>query len=883
MSQPIRFDRPPGAGWFVLFVALLAPCLPLASLSAQCTLVCNQNLTISLDNTGHATVTTQLLAPNAGSSCPGPLEVKLYTAQGVQLSNPLNCSQIGQTITATVRHLSTGNSCSGNLEVQDALSPVLSCPEKTVLCNQDASVAAVGLPTMTDNCTPTPLLDYQIFDTETDLGCSGTHAGYPVIRRIDRQWTVTDANGNSSSCIQKIWLRRTTAADVVFPPNHDGFALPALACGQDPNDLDLTGQPTVGGQPIDNGGVCELGIAHTDQLINYCPPAGYTVVRTWTLVEFCTSTITQRIQLIKVEDKTPPVVSPPANLTVGTYGNDCSATITLPNASATDNCSAVTITAIWEYGTGFGPFTGLALGSHVVTYTATDACGNSASTTALVTVIDHSPPTPICTAALQVALSSSGTAYVNASALDAGSFDQCGPVMLAVSRDEVTYTPGILVSCADLDGPFPVTLRITDAVGLENFCIVNLTVRDFLKPVLLCPADLTLNCLQDPQDLNLTGQAAASDNCSMQSLEKTDLVTLDGCHLGTVLRSWKATDIVGNTKVCTQHITLAPINTMSVVFPPNVTVNSCSTVAATGPAATGQPVISGQSCFAPSVTYTDQVFQVPPPACFRIVRTWEVIDFCIHGPNGGLAGYWQSAQIVEVRDLVAPELSIPADLTLSPDQPGCLAQVSLADVVATDCSATVTVTHNSAYAAPGVNASGHYPIGQHAVTFSASDNCGNITQKTLHITVQDLTPPIAECLNGLSVNLGANGQAALQASLLNGGSTDNCSALDELVFVAFPSIFTCQSIGYQQVILTVIDDAGNVSSCNTLVNVEDNNLVCGTFLHDIGGTIRTPIGQPLAEIPVRLAGDGLTQTVDCDNAGYFSFNEVPAGAYTLTP
>lgn len=883
MSQPICFNCPPSAGRLALFVALLAAVWPLTSISAQCTLVCNQNLSVSLDNSGQAIITTQLIAPNASSSCPGPLEIKLYTSQGLPLVNPLNCNQIGQTITATVRHLGTGNTCSANIEVQDALSPVLTCPEKTVLCNQDASVAAVGLPTMTDNCTTPSLLDYQFIDTETDLGCSGTHAGYPVIRRIDRHWTVTDQQENSSTCVQKIWLRRTTAADVVFPPNHDGFALPSLACGQDPDDFELAGQPTAGEQPIDNGGICELGIGHTDQIINYCLPAGYTVVRTWTLVEFCTSTVTQRIQLIKVEDKTAPVVTAPNNLVVGTNGNNCSATVTLPVATATDNCSTVSTTAVWEYGNGYGPFTGVALGSHVVTYVATDACGNSASTTALVTVVDNSPPTAICTAALQVALSSTGTAFINATALNAGSFDQCSPVSLAVSRDEVTYTPGVLVDCADLSTPVPVTLRITDAVGLENFCIVAVAVRDFLKPVLLCPADVTLNCLQDYRALSLTGQAVASDNCVLQSLDSTNFATLDGCHTGMITRFWKATDAAGNTKLCTQHIIVTPINTLVVVFPANVTVNSCGSPFSTEPAATGQPVISGQSCFQPSVTFTDQIFQVAPPACFRIVRTWKVIDFCLYNPNGGTAGYWQHAQVVDVRDNIAPGLSIPADLTVSPDQPGCMAQVVLSDAAATDCSSTITITHNGVYATAGVNASGLYPVGMHTVVFSASDGCGNLAQRTLHITVQDISAPAAVCISGLAVNIGPNGQVALQPSLLDGGSNDNCSALSELVFAVFPGVLTCQSLGFQQVVLTVLDAAGNISSCHTLVNVQDNAGNCGNFLHTIGGTIRLPLGQPIAEIPVQLTGDGFTETMVCDSAGRYTFSDVPAGSYILTP
>ncbi|MBK6997768.1 MAG: hypothetical protein IPH31_23855 [Lewinellaceae bacterium] len=91
-------------------------------LLAQCVLLCNDGLQVSLDPTGNALITWQMIAPNAGSSCPGPLNVTLYNNIGQQLPNPLTCNQIGQTVTAQVRHISSGNFCTGTLEVIDALA-----------------------------------------------------------------------------------------------------------------------------------------------------------------------------------------------------------------------------------------------------------------------------------------------------------------------------------------------------------------------------------------------------------------------------------------------------------------------------------------------------------------------------------------------------------------------------------------------------------------------------------------------------------------------------------------------------------------------------------------------------------------------------------------
>lgn len=878
MSRPIPVNNPLPTGRLALFVALLFCSLSSVRLSAQCTLVCNQNISVSLDDSGQAMITPAMILAGA---CSDVLDIKLYTAQGVPLANPLTCTNIDKTITAKVRHVASGNNCSGTLKVRDALPPVLSCPEEIVLCGQDDSPEGVGQAIATDNCTSSIGIYYQHLDVETDLGCSGNHAGYPVIRRIDRQWLVSDAAGNSSSCVQQIWTRRPTIADVVFPANRDGVAMPPLNCGQNPDDLNLTGQPMVDGKPISNNSLCELGVAHTDQIINYCPPAGYSVLRTWIIIEFCNSNVTQRQQLIQIKDLTPPVIVPPATFTIGTLNNQCVGTVTLPNAIASDDCSSVTIAPVWAFGNGYGPFANVPLGTYTVTYIATDACGNTAAATSFVNVVDNSPPTVLCTNSLQLSLGNDGMSYLQASALDVGSYDQCGDVTLDVSRDEVTYAPSLVLSCADLGEPVSVTLRVTDMVGLENFCVANVIVRDLLKPALTCPAHLTINCQQDYNNLQLTGAAQATDNCTLQSLDSTNTVAINACHIGTVTRSWKATDTAGNIRTCAQIITLAPINTTTVTFPADKVVNSCASADAIAPAATGQPVLGGQSCYQLSVTYTDQIFQGVPPSCYRIARTWKVIDFCINTLNGGSSGIWQKTQLIDVKDNNGPILNIPADITVAVNQPNCLAQINVTDATATDCSSTITISHNSTYAASGANASGSYPVGNHSIIFQATDGCGNVSQQTMHIVVQDLTAPVAVCTSGLAVNIGTDSLAVVNPALLGTGSNDLCSP--SLTFSASPTVFSCQQIGYQTITLTVTDAAGNSASCSTLINVQDSTGNCGGATHKVDGIIRTPTGQRVAEISMRLSGSGYAEITDCDSLGHFTFSDIPTGSYQLKP
>lgn len=864
-----------------LFLPIFLCFSALAPLKAQCTLSCNSGMQVSLDQNGTALITPLMIAPNSGNSCPGPLTVTLYNSVGQTLANPLSCAQIGQTVTARVRHTASGNFCTGTLEVIDALSPVLSnCGDKYVFCNDDPSPAAVGMPDGTDNCTTSNQLNFSHFDTETQLGCGTMQNGVPVLRRIDRQWTVSDENGNSSTCLQKVWIRHITFADIIFPPNRDNIASPALSCGQDPDDLDLTGQPSVDGVPVGASPDCEMVVSYSDQKINFCAPAGFTLLRNWTMIDFCTGALNNRTQIIKVEDKQAPVLSAPADVTIGTDGFYCTGSITLPQAQYSDNCSSVTCTPSWEYGNGYGPFSGIVEGEHMVTYTATDACGNSSTATMKVTVVDSSPPQAICVSDLQVSLTNNGIAYINAATINQGSYDNCTPVFLAISRDEDVYTQQLQVTCADQGDPIPVTLRVTDAGGLENFCQTQVTVRDFLKPQLQCPANVTLTCLQNYQDLALTGQALATDNCSLQGVNHQDVINLQPCNNGTVTRIWTAIDSAGNTKTCNQLITINLVNTTAVTFPPDKLVPSCGSPEDILPQSTGQPLITGQSCSPLSVNYTDEVFDIAPPACFRIFRSWKVIDHCIYNPNGGTAGIWEHLQIIDVYDHTPPALSLPADVTVATDPNSCTAQVNLPDVIATDCSNQITLSNDSPYSGAGNtnNASGAYPPGEHLVTFTALDGCGNSIQQTLKITVVDATPPLAVCYAGVSANLDSSGLVLLNPQQFDGGCTDFCSPLGNLSFSLQPQSFDCLHIGPQTVVLTVSDEAGNSAACTAQVLIKDDQYHCGGGpVHLVDGTIRTETGAPVRNIPVTISGDGFSETTSTDSLGRYGFDDIPAG------
>src|SRR4029450_9132656 len=109
----------------------------------------------------------------------------------------------------------------------------------------------------------------------------------------------------------------------------------------------------------------------------------YTTVRTWTATDACGNTATAS-QTINVIDNTPPVISPlPGPTTIS-----CPATPVWVTPTATDSCSAVTLTFndVSTPGSCAGSYT------TVRTWTATDACGNTATAPQTINVIDNTPP-----------------------------------------------------------------------------------------------------------------------------------------------------------------------------------------------------------------------------------------------------------------------------------------------------------------------------------------------------------------------------------------------------------------------------------------------------------------------------------------------------------
>ncbi len=252
-------------------------------------------------------------------------------------------------------------SCVQTITIVDTTDPVLTVPaDTTVECDASTAPADTGTATASDACDTAPSVSYS--DTVTAGAC-------PQESVITRTWTATDACGNSASADQTITVVDTTAPVLTLPADV------TVECGASTDPMD-TGSATA----ADN---CDPApaVSYSDTVTPGSCAGEEVITRTWTATDACGNSASAD-QTITVVDNTPPVITVDTT-PITVVDVDCSGdeAVSLPVATASDDCDpAVTVTNDAPAAFAAGQAT-------VVTFTATDACGNSSSASVSVTVL----------------------------------------------------------------------------------------------------------------------------------------------------------------------------------------------------------------------------------------------------------------------------------------------------------------------------------------------------------------------------------------------------------------------------------------------------------------------------------------------------------------
>ncbi len=255
---------------------------------------------------------------------------------------------------------------------------------------------------------------------------------------------------------------------------------------------------------------------------------------TWTATDAAGNTGTDT-QVVTIQDTTAPSVQAPADLTVQSTGDAVS--VDLGNASASDLVDG----SLAVNADNTGPF---ALGTHSVTWTATDSAGNTGSDTQTVVVTLSDVTAPVVTAPADITVEASGS--LTAVALG--------------SASAVDNIDGNLSASPSRTGPFSVgshsiTWSASDSAGNTGTAVQRVNVLDTTPPALNAPATRTVDATGYLTSVSLTAPTATDlvDGSITAVADRIGPFT-SGRHNIT----WTATDAAGNSRQVVQLLKVRP-------------------------------------------------------------------------------------------------------------------------------------------------------------------------------------------------------------------------------------------------------------------------------------------------------------------------------------
>ncbi len=507
--------------------------------------------------------------------------------------------------------------------------------------------------------------------------------------------------------------------------------------------------------------------------------------------------------------------------------------------------------------------------------------------------------------------------------------------VLEVSSD-CGFGSTINFCCSDADTDQMVVFRVVDFYGNFNDCMVNVSIQDKSAPVLNCPPNRTVACdfIYNQNDLNEAfGSLTTGESCN-PNIEPSVTTNIRECGVGTIERLWTAFDSNGRELAhCKQTITFEntdpfQFDTETQCPESEITLNDCVDPATLTPASLGTPDFLRGQCDVVGTDFDDQLFSFNNTSgnavCFKLIRTWEIIDWCQVNPNGTFRT-WNCVQVIKVVDPSKPQARFSFAPDLDFDDKGTPVfsvfdcdggQVSFdfsaedACTPANDLQYSYTVTGPDGVSTAQVDGtgangsiSGQFAVGVNTAYLTYYDNCGNACTVHQEFIVANRKAATAYCLSGVAVDImpisTTGGQVPddamieLWASDFDAGSSHPCGYPVHLSFTEDINntnrTFTCNDIGLQEVriyVTTIAPDGSLVQTfCTTFVDIQNNHAVnpCQQFTTvNVEGTISTETEQLIEDVQVTLEG-GNTDVYTNTNGEYAFTAMGTGGDYIVNP
>ena len=914
-------------------------------------LACDGVVNFSVDKmTCSGSLTPSMVLDVSSIGCADSCTITITGEDGIKRPADFTAEDIGKTFEYEI--CCGGICCWGDVNVEYKFKPEIICVESDTLSCTQSSDESLITPDISMSCADVTLItvdsvyDYFLCDTL-------------FTATLTTRYTAIDEYGNTSdTCSQIIYFERTNL-DSITPVQP--FALynnKALECGSGYATtsqgypfpaLSVTGAPKLKAEdgsfvdlyPFTSNVICNGFAEFKDEILLGSTSCVTKIRRTFTIGEWWCSKTNERefVQLIEVVDFTGPIISCIPDMTISTSSFSCEGYTSFDLPEILYDCNGgdairIDLSAPTSP-TGFvkdyaGQILELPVGKNDLTYHVYDGCGNRSDCTFSLTVDDHADPIAICDQFTSVGIGLDNLTRVSAESIDDGSFDECGPVILEVARmdspgfdDLMGFGPHVDITCEDVGSIVMVGLLVTDAIGNTNMCMVSVEVTDKIDAQFTCPGPMEVECNFpfDPDNLGaFFGEVEIFDNCPAANTVDDRLIgSLSSCGSGVLTREIRLINAQGDqVDFCSQEITFRNGDQLeySDITPPQseVTVTGCG-IESIDPSILGIPTVPDQNCQQTAIGIENDTFPFTlNGACLKIIRTFNVIDWCIEDGPGSVFDPFVFTQTIKVNNTEGPEIEdVFADSVFCSYEVGCGAININGYLTATaddDCtdenellntfevrnSDGIVVNYGS-----GLDASGTYDVDKYTVRFISEDKCGNQTLAESTFEVRSCKLPTPYCLESLTTTLIAmdttgDGNAdvemvMLPASFFDAGSYHACGydvtvSFSEDKNDTIASFFCSDTMELQEIELWVTDEYGGQDFCTAYLDVQNNDTIdlCGGLKPvDIAGRIYTESDAELKEAEVELRSAESLVAITDEN-GMYQFASMPQGGnYQVSP
>jgi hypothetical protein len=527
----------------------------------------------------------------------------------------------------------------------------------------------------------------------------------------------------------------------------------------------------------------------------------FTISRTYMAEDSCGNTAVC-VQTIEVFDGLAPAVTCPASITINC--EESTAPDSTGFATATDNCDDVPLVTFSDI-----TVEGECANEYTITRTwfVTDSCGNSTACIQMITVQDTTPPIvdEECQTQVYDFNTSDGSScpmesevsifgnIITGTPINANDEWTVGsntiPGLEGCLTDNCTdpdsllaYPVSLMVDGDSCNATYTVIFEISDGCGNTSpdqiTYIIN--INDDTPPVLTCPEDVTIECGDStlPAD---TGIATATDDCNDATVTSSDFV----CN----------NPIIGFSGAYN-------FSNWTIIIPPeggSVFAMGNDEVMMVGP--DDGPCEGGAS-----VMFSIEILETG-----QLTFNWFYTTDDVDGPAFDPFGYNINGVFFQLTDDLGPNTQSGT----------AVVTVTAGDVFAFEQSATDCIFGPGATTIVEFFVCNEEPTCTLLVrrTWTAEDDCGNISECVQDIFVEDTTSPVITCPGDVTIECT---DSTLPDSTGFATATDICVETPDISFSDVTIAGNCPQ-EYTIVRTWVASDAcENTSTCNQIILVDDS-------------------------------------------------------------